>query len=54
MRYGGRALLVDTHQPAVANDIGRKNGGESSLNSLAGQKCHVPVDAMRRILSYAV
>src|SRR5262249_35616537 len=32
-----RPLLVDTGQPAIADDIGRENGPEPSFYALAGQ-----------------
>jgi hypothetical protein len=34
---GKRALLVDARQPAIASDIGRQNGREPPLQSLASQ-----------------
>ena len=33
----GRARLVSAHEPTVAGDISRKNGGQSSLGPLPGQ-----------------
>jgi hypothetical protein len=36
------ALLVVTHQPAVAGDIRRQHSRQSSFHALAGQKC--PLD----------
>ena len=40
LQPGERLLLVDTHQPAVAGDIGRQNGRQPALDPLAGQACH--------------
>jgi len=39
LQAGKRALLVDTHQTAIAGDIGRQNGRQPSLHPLAGQAC---------------
>jgi hypothetical protein len=39
LQAGKGALLVDTHQTAVAGDIGRQNGRQPSLHPLAGQAC---------------
>jgi hypothetical protein len=39
LELGERALLVGTHQPAVASHIGRQDGREPSLHSLGDQGC---------------
>ena len=53
--------MAAERKPAVANDIGRKNGGESSFHSLAGhclplhhETPPMPCDAMARMPLYAV
>ena len=38
LQLGERAFLVGTHQPAVAGHVGREDGHEPSLYSLAGQR----------------
>jgi hypothetical protein len=37
LQPGERLLLLGSHQPAVAGDIGRQNGRQASLDPLAGQ-----------------
>jgi hypothetical protein len=37
LQPGERLLLLGSHQPAVAGDIGRQNGRQTSLDPLAGQ-----------------
>ena len=40
LQPGECPLLVGFHQPAIAGDIGRQNGRQSSLDPIVGQACH--------------
>ena len=40
LQSGKGALLVGTHQPAVAGDIDGQDGRQPPLHPLAGQACH--------------
>jgi hypothetical protein len=39
LQPGERLLLVGSHKPAVAGDIGRQNGRQPPLDPIAGQAC---------------